>query len=92
MGGSRKKAFIDKKNAVTYALMARPEAEEGDDSNPERGTQMWMRKDDNHHVRDALADAGGVDDGSVFDDSATETASAYSGYSNLSSMLSLIHI
>ena len=86
MGGSRKKAFIDKKNAVTYALMARPEAEEGDDSNPERGTQMWMRKDDNHHVRDALADAGGVDDGSVFDDSATETASAYSGYSNLSSM------
>ena len=22
---------------------------------------MWMRKDDNHHVRDALADAGGVD-------------------------------
>ena len=86
MGGSRKKAFIDKKNAVTYALMARPEAEEGDDSNPERGTQMWMRKDDNHHVRDALADAGGVDDGSVFDDSATETASSYSEYSNLSSM------
>jgi len=86
MGGSRKKAFIDKKNSVTYALMARPEAEDGDESNPERGTQMWMRKDDNHHVRDALADAGGVDDGSVFDDSATETASAYSGYSNLSSM------
>ena len=86
MGGSRKKAFIDKKNSVTYALMARPEAEDGDESNPERGAQMWMRKDDNHHVRDALADAGGVDDGSVFDDSATETASAYSGYSNLSSM------
>ena len=86
MGGSRKKAFIDKKNSVTYALMARPEADEGDELNPERGQQMWMRKDDNHHVRDALADAGGVDDGSVFDDSATETASSYSEYSNLSSM------
>lgn len=92
MGGSRKKSFIDKKNAVTYALMARPETEEGEDDgegSTQTKQQMWMRKDNNRHVRDALADAGGVDDGSVFDDSATETMSSYSGmsgYSNLSSM------
>ena len=86
----RKKSFIDKKNSVTYALMARPEGEadpsgEAQSSSP----QVWMRKDRNHHARDALAEAGGGDDGSVFDESSMETGTTYSGatgYSAYSSM------
>lgn len=99
MGGSRKKSFIDKKNAVTYALMAKPDAgSEGAAPNeepaqdPTARQQMWMRKDNNRHVRDALADAGGVDDGSVFDDSATETMSSYSGMSGYSALSSMSNV
>ena len=89
----RKKAFIDKKNAVTYALMARPEGEEdGDDAvDPAaRGAQVWMRKDDNHHVRDALAEASG-DDGSVFND-AFETGTMYSGATGMTGYSSMSNV
>ena len=89
----RKKAFIDKKNAVTYALMARPEGEEdGDDAvDPAaRGAQVWMRKDDNHHVRDALAEAAG-DDGSVFND-AFETGTMYSGATGMTGYSSMSNV
>jgi protein LTV1 len=118
-----KKKFIDKKNAVTYALMARPGADDegggggpsngsmldgsvggggggrglgpgkdGDDSAPEpEGTQMWMRTDNNHTTRDVMAEASG-DDGSVFNDSATETGTAYSGASGYSSMSNVTFI
>lgn len=91
--GRNKKAFIDKKNAVTYALMARPEGEEdGDDAvDPAtRGAQVWMRKDDNHHVRDALAEASG-DDGSVFND-AFETGTTYSGATGMTGYSSMSNV
>ena len=85
----RKKSFIDKKNSVTYALMARPEGEADPSGEAREAPQVWMRKDRNHHARDALAEAGGGDDGSVFDESSMETGTTYSGatgYSAYSSM------
>jgi protein LTV1 len=122
-----KKKFIDKKSAVTYALMARPggddEGGQGGGGGPINGSmydgsvgggsvrgggggsvaggsgggggdasgghegpvQMWMRTDNNHRARDVMAEASG-DDGSVFNESMTETGSQYSnmsGYSNV---------
>ena len=42
----KKKPFIDKKRAVTYALMARPGDEEEEGGNAEeQGAQVWSRTD-----------------------------------------------
>ena len=97
------KKFIDKKNAVTYALMARPGDEDELEPPPSSkdsmlsgvsarttrstksdGAQVWMRKDNNHHARDVMAEA--VDDGSVFNDAMTETMSQMSGMSQWSNV------
>lgn len=97
------KKFIDKKNAVTYALMARPGDEDEMEPPPSSkdsmlsgvsarttrstksdGAQVWMRKDNNHHARDVMAEA--VDDGSVFNDAMTETMSQMSGMSQWSNV------
>ena len=99
------KKFIDKKNAVTYALMARPGEEDmmeaaalagsSKDSmlsgmsgmtaktSKSDGAQVWMRKDNNHHARDVMAEEANAD-GSVFNDATTETMSQASGMTSMS--------
>ena len=104
--GKTKKRFIDKKQSVTYALMARPGGEEDDfgggpsngsmldgsaGGGGSEGTQVWMRKDNNYHVRDAMAEASG-DDGSVFNDSMTETGTMYSGMTGMSGYSSMSNV
>ena len=102
-----KKKFIDKKNAVTYSLMARPGAEDdsvggggggssmdgasGSGPDPHEGAQVWLRTDKNHGVRDMMAEASSFD-GTVYDQDAERATETGTMYSGASAYSSMSNV